>query len=577
MRIEVLLNPHKLRGVDQIRRDWPLKRIYQILIILLVIFTLTACTREVGDQSQASTGDSSDEQGSVKEESASDTGIQTNTPEDEQSLDDNGDPTEDPSTNTDTTPGSVNDLGLSSDQIMQLELGLRTLGYAETGIVDGVLDQQTVLAVRHLQWINGLAITGEVDSSLLQKINSGELIGFSFPPPFPAQALSQFTTGQMDDGFLKGRLVDLDYLDSRDPAFDPFDFDPQTAAAVNAFQKNNTLTADGIVDYEVWNAIFKLTAVNAAGVQAFQEPEAGDWSTTFYPIMDNPIDLAFDGQNIWVLHSEGEDAFSNLLLRINPESGLLDQMPPVMLGDPESQDNRIAEMLFDGSKLWFLLPQSFNPPQLINFIPDNGEKFLQFEYMDCQSGGCLPAESLGFDGEMIWATGGNQVWAINKGTGQRYLTYEVGWLTTGQMVYDGECLWMANETGIEAFHPEGDYLCRGSEDSYALPPGPVVFDGQRIWTADKDLGVVYWLDLDSGKISAPVVVGDEPSALVFDGETLWIANAGEDTIVGIDVETQVLGPVLHTGSRPVALLFDGSRLWVANAGDKTLQLFDIEK
>jgi len=224
-----------------------------------------------------------------------------------------------------------------------------------------------------------------------------------------------------------------------------------------------------------------------------------------------------------------------------------------------------------------LLPQSFNPPQLVNLIPEKGEKFLQFEYMDCQSGGCLPAESLGFDGEMIWATGGNQVWAINKGTGQRYLAYEVGWLTSGEMAYDGECLWMANETGIEAFHPEGDYHCPGSEDSYALPPGPVVFDGQRIWTADKDLGAVYWLDLESGKISAPIVVGDEPSALTFDGETVWVANAGDDTVVGVDVKTQEVDYLVATGSRPVALLFDGSRLWVANAEDRTLQLVDIEK
>jgi outer membrane protein assembly factor BamB len=291
--------------------------------------------------------------------------------------------------------------------------------------------------------------------------------------------------------------------------------------------------------------------------------------------MDNPIDLAFDGQNIWVLHSEGEDAFDNLLLRVNPAQGLLEQMPPVMLGDMESPDNRIVEMLFDGSKLWFLLPQSFNSPQLINLIPENGEKFMQFEFMDCQAGGCLPAEGLGYDGQMIWATGNNQVWAINKGSGQRYLSYEVGWLTSGEMAYDGECLWMAGETGLVAFHPEGNYHCPGSENSYALPPGPVVFDGQRIWTADRDSDAVYWLDLDSGNISAPIVVGSEPSSLAFDGELLWTANAGDDTLVGIEVHSQEVKYQVATGSRPVALLFDGLHIWVANAGDNTLQRIDI--
>lgn len=547
-----------------------------MVLTFIILSFIAACSQPFEDRRQEQSIDSTMDQTSMNEDAPSSPEKQTEPSDVDQELDPGDNPSVAPAITTEITPDSQNSLFLTGDQIYQLENELQALGYRETGMIDDAFDNQTALALQHLQWMNGLPITGEVDTTLFQKILAEDVMGVSFPPPFQAQSLSQFTTGQMLDGFLKERLVALGYLDSSDPAYNPFDFDPQTASAVLAFQRNNNLTEDGIVDFEVWNALFKQTSVNAVGESAYDKPETGDWSTAFYPIMDNPIDLAYDGQNIWVLHSEGEDALSNLLLRVNPEEGLLDQMPPVMLGDVGVPDNRIAEMLFDGSKLWFLLPQSFNPPQLINFIPGSAEKFLQFEFMDCQSGGCLPAESLGYDGEMIWATGGNQVWAINKGDGQRYLTYEVGWLTSGEMAFDGDCLWMAGESGIEAFHRDGDYLCTGSEESFALPPGPVIFDGERIWTADTNLDVVYWLDLASGAISAPISVGDEPGGFAFDGDTLWVANTGDDTIVGINIETQLVGPVIPTGSRPTALLFDGIRLWVANTGDRTLQMINIE-
>ncbi|MFN2302901.1 MAG: peptidoglycan-binding domain-containing protein, partial [Anaerolineales bacterium] len=49
---------------------------------------------------------------------------------------------------------------LFSGDVLALEQRLQSMRYSETGIIDGIYDQQTRLAVQHLQWLNGLPITG---------------------------------------------------------------------------------------------------------------------------------------------------------------------------------------------------------------------------------------------------------------------------------------------------------------------------------------------------------------------------------------------------------------------------------
>lgn len=47
--------------------------------------------------------------------------------------------------------------------------------------------------------------------------------------------------------FLKGHLIDLGYLDDKDPSFYPFSFDATTEEAVRQFQKLNELPTNGVV------------------------------------------------------------------------------------------------------------------------------------------------------------------------------------------------------------------------------------------------------------------------------------------------------------------------------------------
>ncbi len=464
----------------------------------------------------------------------------------------------------------------SAEGILILEQQLQSLGFTETGIIDGLYDEQTSLAVRHLQWLNKMPITGAVDQELYEKILLADVEGVRSQPPFPARSLSQYTAGYMMDGFLKGRLEALGYLDGKDPDFNPFIFDAKTEVAVKAFQKNNSLQVNGIVNFEVWKKLFSPTVIQADGTLLIDPADSAEWSTDFYPILEGAIDLAFDGVYIWVLHSQGEDAFDNLLFRIDPSLDLLHQSPPIMLGDLDLPDNRIAEMMFAGNRLWFLLPQPFEPPQIINLIPESAEKFIHTAFTECDQEACFPAEALGYDGKKIWATSSNRAWAIDRNSGKGYLSHLVSWSTHGEMAFDGKCMWMGGEYGLTAFHTGGDYPCPGAEMGYSLPSGPVVFDGRRIWVADYYWNAIYWLDTQTGTIGDAVMVGNNPTALAFDGQILWVANGGDDTVQGIDVATGSVGPTIPTGNQPVALVHDGERIWVANAGDRTLQKIDVQ-
>lgn len=69
-----------------------------------------------------------------------------------------------------------------NEDVLALEQSLQTLGYTEVGIVDGIFDQQTQLAVQHCQWLNKLPITGEALQELFYDILLGKMSPISQQP-----------------------------------------------------------------------------------------------------------------------------------------------------------------------------------------------------------------------------------------------------------------------------------------------------------------------------------------------------------------------------------------------------------
>lgn len=465
---------------------------------------------------------------------------------------------------------------------LRIEQRLSSLGFYEIGLVDGILDKQTALAIAHFQWLNNLPVTGEFTPDLLDLLEQQGLVTPFISPAYPASPLAQYLPWGMGPiNFLSARLVNLGYLDDSNPDFKPYQFNALTEEAVKNFQRMHGLHSGGLVNFQTWSAIFNPAAIHASGESLFPSPDSWDWSTDFYPLLAEPKDLAFDGEYLWVLHSSGRDAYDNTVMRINPKAGLLDQTAPVVIGTSEVDfgdplpNNEIAQMLFDGNRLWFLIPRDSGPPQIVSLMPASAEKFLHKTFASHLENG-FSASALGFDGSRLWATDHNRAWAINRNTGEGYLSYQVGWLTSGKMAFDGRCMWMAGESGLTAFHTGGDYPCPGEVDAYQMPSGQVIFDGQRIWSNGEAWNAVFWMDLKSGVIGEPVLEGSVPSALTFDNNILWVANRGDNTVQGIDPATGSVGPAIPTGNRPIAILREGQNLWVVNAGDRTLQRINVQ-
>jgi len=133
-----------------------------------------------------------------------------------------------------------------------------------------------------------------------------------------------------------------------------------------------------------------------------------------------------------------------------------------------------------------------------------------------------------------------------------------------------------NESGyVRSFDP-GNGRCNVTDMSQ-LPSGILAFDGQRLWSALRDASLLMWMDVATGEVGDPIIVGNAPSALAFDGTRLWVASSDDNTLQPVEVSTGQVGEPVPVGMNPSALLFDGTRLWVANAGDGTVQYFVVER
>ena len=125
----------------------------------------------------------------------------------------------------------------------------------------------------------------------------------------------------------------------------------------------------------------------------------------------------------------------------------------------------------------------------------------------------------------------------------------------------------------------------GATDRTIAIPGPFWAaaivrspDGKTL-AIDGDLAsAVRFVDIASGKVSAPVTVGAHPFGLVYsdDGKTLYAANWGESSISAIDVRAANLRATIAVGKHPQALALspDGSRLYVSETDDDSIGIVD---
>ncbi len=181
------------------------------------------------------------------------------------------------------------------DDVAELQSALKQLGYYKETI-NGEYGTGTLNAVRAFQKTYGLKSDGVAGPKTLEKLEA--LTGIkidgessygdpenevtqapiekptSTPSPMPGATpsgtLRYGDTGE-DVKLLQNRLIELGYLTGKVDGT----FDSATLTAVKAFQKNNSLTADGVAGSWTCKKLFSASAVGADPTSADVVPADG--------------------------------------------------------------------------------------------------------------------------------------------------------------------------------------------------------------------------------------------------------------------------------------------------------------
>jgi peptidoglycan hydrolase-like protein with peptidoglycan-binding domain len=149
--------------------------------------------------------------------------------------------------------------GADGPAVTRAQRALNRTGPGERLLPDGIFGPETDAAVRDFQEGAGLAADGIV----------GPLTWAALPNGAPMPLLAQGAKGEV-----VARLQQVLTNGGFSPGPVDGDYGPRTEAAVVAFQKNEGLTADGVVGDSTWQTSLHaagLTLERAVGLQFIQD------------------------------------------------------------------------------------------------------------------------------------------------------------------------------------------------------------------------------------------------------------------------------------------------------------------
>jgi DNA-binding beta-propeller fold protein YncE len=235
-----------------------------------------------------------------------------------------------------------------------------------------------------------------------------------------------------------------------------------------------------------------------------------------------PIEMAFDGANIWVTDYTSSD------VTIVNSDGLVLKTIPLPSANPEG-------IIFDGEYIW---------------VANNGvgaNSVTKFNAVSQTLLATYPVglnpDGLAFDGNFIWVTNSynNNVWKINRETGEYINGYTTG-IYPLSIIYDGTNMWVGN----------------GNCGSPGVPV-PGVGGLTKIRAAD-------------GVTLGTYTTGNTVRGLVYDGTSIWVCNANDNTVSRLRTADVALLGRFATGKNPRAVTFDGTKIWIANSGENTITI-----
>jgi YVTN family beta-propeller protein len=238
------------------------------------------------------------------------------------------------------------------------------------------------------------------------------------------------------------------------------------------------------------------------------------------PLGAGPIEMAFDGTNIWVTNYT-----SSTITIVSPAGKILNTIGLGPKALPEG-------ILFDGTYMW---------------VANNGVGVNTVSKFRASSMSLVASYPVGaspdgfaFDGTYIWVTNSlsNTVMKLNRATGAVLRTYPTGEFPLS-MVFDGNNVWIGN----------------GADEGASLPPLAAAS--------------ITELRAYGGAPLGTFPAGNAVRGLSFDGSAIWACNSLGNSVTIIGTSGQPMG-TYPTGKMPRGIAYDGLQMWIANSSEHFL-------
>ena len=155
--------------------------------------------------------------------------------------------------------------GTKGVAVTQLQARLVSLGYNQAA-PDGIYGAKTQAAIKAFQMRNALLVNGIADYATQQKLYDASALpaGTNLPEVNPGLKQETLRIGSVGQGVitLQSRLLTLNYLTGAADGI----FGTETAKAVSAFQRKNSLKADGVAGPSTLDSLYGKNAVSNQGI-----------------------------------------------------------------------------------------------------------------------------------------------------------------------------------------------------------------------------------------------------------------------------------------------------------------------
>lgn len=306
-----------------------------------------------------------------------------------------------------------------------------------------------------------------------------------------------------------------------------------------------------------------LGAVGPAAAQPKAPPTPPPLYTYTVPVGDPSATAScvlFDGLNIWVAVQDGGGGF---VRKFNQAGVMLENIAVGVYP---------IELAFDGHNVWVTDYDSSD----VTAVGEYGQVLKVIQLPSNAN-----PEGILFDGRFIWTAnngaGANSVSKIDPKTLTLLATYPVDANPDG-VAFDGTYIWVTNSNSNNVTRL--DRQTGAIQRTYATGSFPlsIIFDGKNMWIGNGQsdsfgnytTGSVTAIRAYGGVYLGSIPVGKTVRGLLYDGTYIWICNSADNSVTLLRAADGTRAGTYAAGPAPRALAYDGTRMWIANSTTNTL-------